>query len=367
MASKTESFQEKFDKEMTRREAHRQSILINLEDFQPKEMISYLDRYVYSQVEAKRALALAFQNMYFRIPEELDESFDHNTYSPTKTNTLLIGPTGCGKTLLVDTLTNMLNIPVGKIKLTGISAAGYIGRSIEPVFNQIITFHTKKGEKGEELRYVTDSEPFAVIYLDEIDKITGQQFFNGRLQNELVGYIEETKVTSNDISTKNILFIASGAFVGLEKIIAKRLNQNPIGFSPHVTIKDIPEGELLQFVTDEDLIEYGLIPELVGRFSNIASVKPLAANDILEISKMPTSELNRLLVSAEYNLNQTIKITPQARKEFAKIVAKKQTGARAIKQLANKLLQPELLDGTIDEDKTVTIKKQDIIERLANV
>ena len=327
----------------------------------PLTLVKSLDRRVFGQSHAKQTLALAVQNIGYRskFPEiELP-----------KTNVLLFGPTGCGKTLLIDTIKRITNIPIATMKMTGVSPEGYYGPSIGEVFAQLDTqneyanremFDIMTEDEQDEFleRDFVPNADFAIIYLDEIDKIARNQDLNGgfgyALQDELIGYIEESLVLEGELSTKNMLFIGSGAFVGLEKIVAKRLNENvSVGFGAQV-IKEKPRAELIRQVTPSDLIEYGFKPELVGRFSARNALDLLSEEDLMAIQDMKSSYLSKqrqILLKA-----RKIKVSfpRESKRIIAKYAAGQGTNARGLQDAIDIVLRDIHLNGTRGSHITLT-------------
>jgi ATP-dependent Clp protease ATP-binding subunit ClpX len=265
----------------------------------PKDIYAVLNDYVVSQEEAKRTLAVAVYNHYKRVQMGTEES----DVELQKSNILLLGPTGCGKTLLAQTLARILNVPFAIADATALTEAGYVGEDVENILLKLIQaadFDIKKAETG-------------IIYIDEVDKIARKadnpsitRDVSGEgVQQALLKILEGTVASVPpqggrkhphqeflSIDTTNILFICGGAFAGLEKIIGRRIGKNAVGFGADIRSRhDGETSELLAQVMPEDLLAYGLIPEFIGRLPVVSAVHQLQREDLVQILTEPRNAL----------------------------------------------------------------------------
>jgi ATP-dependent Clp protease ATP-binding subunit ClpX len=314
----------------------------------PKDIYAVLNDYVVSQEEAKRTLAVAVYNHYKRV----QMSQDDGDVELQKSNILLLGPTGCGKTLLAQTLARILNVPFAIADATALTEAGYVGEDVENILLKLIQaadFDIKKAETG-------------IIYIDEVDKIARKadnpsitRDVSGEgVQQALLKILEGTVASVPpqggrkhphqeflSIDTTNILFICGGAFSGLEKIIGKRIGKNQLGFGAHVRSKHAPENaELLAQVMPEDLLQYGLIPEFIGRLPVISAVHQLTREDLVQILVEPKNALVKQY--QRFFAYDTIELvfTEDGLWEISDKALERETGARGLRSI----IEDALLD-----------------------
>ena len=283
-----------------RRGADRLPSSLDLDNLpRPKEIYSALNEYVVSQEEAKRTLSVAVYNHYKRVQMGTEDG----DVELQKSNILLLGPTGCGKTHLAQTLARILNVPFAIADATALTEAGYVGEDVENILLKLIQaadFDIKKAETG-------------IIYIDEVDKIARKadnpsitRDVSGEgVQQALLKILEGTVASVPpqggrkhphqeflSIDTTNILFICGGAFAGLDKIIAKRVGKNAVGFGREISSKrDAESAELLAEVMPEDLLNFGLIPEFIGRLPVLSAVHQLKREDLVQILTEPKNAL----------------------------------------------------------------------------
>ncbi|HEX2371026.1 MAG TPA: ATP-dependent Clp protease ATP-binding subunit ClpX, partial [Solirubrobacterales bacterium] len=270
----------------------------------PKEIHAVLEEYVVGQETAKRALSVAVYNHYKRVQMTNGDSED-GEIELQKSNILLLGPTGCGKTLLAQTLARILNVPFAIADATALTEAGYVGEDVENILLKLIQaadFDVKKAETG-------------IIYIDEVDKVARKadnpsitRDVSGEgVQQALLKILEGTtasvppqggrKHPHQDfltIDTTNILFVCGGSFSQLDKIIESRIGQRGVGFGASIrTADDRDAGEMFEHVLPEDLMEYGLIPEFIGRLPVVAAIHQLTRDDLIQILTEPRNALTR--------------------------------------------------------------------------
>ncbi len=311
----------------------------------PKDIWDVLNDYVVSQEEAKRTLSVAVYNHYKRVRMGQEEG----DVELQKSNILLLGPTGCGKTLLAQTLARILNVPFAIADATALTEAGYVGEDVENILLKLIQaadFDIKKAETG-------------IIYIDEVDKIARKadnpsitRDVSGEgVQQALLKILEGTVASVPpqggrkhphqeflSIDTTNILFICGGAFAGVEKIIGKRIGKNSVGFGAHIRSKHGDDSELLGQVMPEDLLAYGLIPEFIGRLPVVCSVQQLQREDLVEILKEPKNALVRQYQRFFSYDDIELVFTEDALWEIADKALLRETGARGLRSIIEKAL-----------------------------
>jgi len=335
----------------------------------PAEIKKYIDEYVVGQNTAKKSLAVAVYNHYKRVNTTVNEG----DVELQKSNILLLGPTGCGKTLLAQTLAKYLNVPFAIADATTLTEAGYVGEDVENILLKLIQnadYDVEKAEKG-------------IIYIDEIDKVARKsenpsitRDVSGEgVQQALLKILEGTTASVPpqggrkhphqefiQINTANILFICGGAFDGLDKIIEKRTRTTSVGFGAEIRSKEeVNVGELLKSIMPGDLLKFGLIPEFVGRLPIVVTLEALDEEALVKILSEPKNALIKQYKKLFEMDNVDLEFEEAALKAIAKEAIKRKTGARGLRSIIEDTMKEIMFDIPSNEEVSKVIVNEETI------